>query len=100
MKKPASVPLNYRLGVLSRCLAASLGGYALASAGSAFIGITLPGSKASAAVSGMMLGFVLYLVAVLWVFACRSARKAWLGLVVATLVLGVADLALYRMSTP
>ena len=100
MKKPVSVPLGYRLGVFSRCLAASLGGYALASAGSAFIGAVLPGSKASAAVVGMMLGFVLYLIAVLWVFACRSAGKAWLGLMVATLVLGVVDLMLYRMNTP
>lgn len=96
MKKPAAVPLRYRLNVLSRCLAASIGGYALASASSAFIAGVMPAAPAQAAVTGMMLGFVVYVVAALWVFACSRAWRAWLGLGVSTLLLAVADAALYQ----
>lgn len=98
MKKPVSVPLRYRLGVASRCLAASVGGYALASASSAFIAALVPAAPAQAAVSGMMLAFVLYVVAVLWVFACASATKAWLGVGASTLVLALASLGLSRVA--
>lgn len=94
MKKPVSVPLRYRLGVASRCLAASVGGYALASASSAFIAALVPASPAQAAVSGMMLGFVVYVAAVLWVFACASATKAWFGIAGCTLVLALGCLGL------
>jgi hypothetical protein len=100
MKKPAPAPLRYRLGVFSRCLAASAGGYALASASSACIARLMPAAPAQAAVSGMMLGFVVYVLAILWVFACSSATRAWLGLGVLTLALALADLALYRAGAP
>jgi len=98
MKKPVPVPARYRLGVLSRCLAASLGGYALASAASVLLGSLLPGAPAQAAVAAMMLGLVIYAAAVIWVFACRSAAKAWLGIGGCALLLGLADLALYRVA--
>ncbi|WP_263262663.1 DUF3649 domain-containing protein [Pseudomonas sp. RIT-PI-S] len=98
MRKPAPLPLRYRLGVLSRCLAASLGGYALTSAASALLAGVLPTAPAQAAVSAMMLGFVVYVLAVLWAFACRSALKAWMGIGLSTLALALGDLALYRMA--
>jgi hypothetical protein len=96
MKKPDPVPVRYRLGVLSRCLAASIGGYALASASSAFVAALMPAAPAQAAVTAMMLGFVVYVITVLWVFACASATRAWLGAGVSSLLLALADLALYQ----
>jgi hypothetical protein len=98
MKKPVSVPLRYRLGVVSRCLAASMGGYALASASSACIAALVPAAPAQAAASGMMLGLLVYVLAVLWVFACASAIKAWLGVVVGTLILALTSLWLSRVA--
>lgn len=99
MKKPAPVPARYRLGVLFRCLAASLGGYALTTAASAFVGAVWPSPPAQAAAGAMMLGLVIYVAATLWVFACRSAARAWLGIGAGTLVLALADIGLYRIAT-
>ena len=45
--------------------------------------------------AGMQLSFLAYAGAVVWVFAVRSARRAWLGLVVAAAALGLAALPLW-----
>lgn len=99
MKKPLHISTRYRLGVASRCLAAGLGGYALASAAGSFIAFLMPGTPAHMAVGGMMVGFIVYVLAVIWAFACSSALKAWLGLGGTALALALADLGLYRMAT-
>ena len=101
MRKPTPVPARYRLAVLSRCLAASVGGYALVSAGSALLAALLAtfgaAAPAQAAVGAMMFGLVAYVVAALWVFACRSTIRAWLGIGACTLLFALADLACYRL---
>lgn len=82
-----SLPLSYRLAVTSRILAALLGGYALAALASVCLGLWLPMPRADAVTSAMMTSFLVYLVAVLWCFACRSAWQAWFGLAVPGVVL-------------
>lgn len=77
-----SLPLSYRLAVTSRVLAALLGGYVLAALASICLGLWLPMPRADAVISAMMTSFLVYLVAVLWCFACRSAWQAWFGLAV------------------
>jgi hypothetical protein len=98
--KTSAVPLAYRLAVTSRIAAAALGGYAVAALSSIFIAWTLPMARPEAVVSSMMLAFVVYLVAVLWCFSCRSAWRAWAGLLLPGLVLAIADGVLYWVNQP
>ncbi|NER66086.1 DUF3649 domain-containing protein [Pseudomonas sp. MAFF212427] len=98
--KAAGLPLSYRLAVTSRSLAALLGGYLLASMGSVCITLLLPMPKADAVVTGMMLSFLFYLVAILWCFACRSAWQAWLGVLLPSAVLALINGLAYWMQTP
>ncbi len=72
-----------RIGPLvSRIVAALFGGYALAALTSVAM-LALPMSKPEAVLAGMLLSFIVYTAAVIWVFAVRSARRAWAGLLVA-----------------
>lgn len=74
------------LGVLSRSLAAILGGYALASASSVALAL-LPMSPSQAVLTGMMAGVLVCACAALWAFAAATAWRAWAGLLLPTLLL-------------
>ena len=100
MKRKASLPLSYRLGVTSRLLAAVGGGYVLASLASVCLSFWLPLSRADAVVSGMLSSFVFYLLAVIWCFACRSAARAWFGLLVPCAILATLAGLAYWMGRP
>jgi hypothetical protein len=75
--------------VASRILAAVFGGYALAALVSV-AAIALPISATQAVLVGQLSSFAVYAGAVIWVFAVRSARRAWLGLIAAAVPFGVA----------
>ncbi|VVM60040.1 hypothetical protein PS662_01262 [Pseudomonas fluorescens] len=91
-----ALPHSYRLAVTSRVLAAVLGGYILAALASVSLSLWVPMARADAVVTGMMTSFLAYLGAVIWCFACRSAWRAWLGLMVPGLVLAaVSGLAVW-----
>ncbi|WP_300630890.1 DUF3649 domain-containing protein [Pseudomonas sp.] len=79
MKSKTSLPASYRLAVTSRVLAAVFGGYLMASLAAICLALWLPNSRADAVIVGMMSSFVFYLLAVLWCFACRTAWRAWVG---------------------
>ncbi len=96
-KTTATVPVAYRLGVCSRIVAATFGGYVLASLAGICLAALLPMVRAEAMVSGMMLSFLIYVVAVLWCFACRSAWRAWLGVLVPCALLSAAYGLVYWM---
>jgi hypothetical protein len=68
--------------LISRIVAAILGGYALAALAS-LAALALPISRPQAVLTGMLASFAVYAGAVVWVFAVRSARRAWAGLAVA-----------------
>ena len=85
--KAGSIPVAYRLAVASRVLAAVFGGYLLAALVCVCMALLLPMAPAEAVVSGMLSSFVVYLLAVLWCFACRTPRLAWLGLMLPASVL-------------
>lgn len=92
-KRPAKnsgVSVAYRLAVTSRALAAIFAGYLLASVTSICVAQWLPIPRAEAVVTGMMLSFLVYLVAVLWCFACRTALQAWTGVLLPCAILGAA----------
>lgn len=80
--------LRYRLGVAVRTVAAIAGGYAVAAMASAALALYLPTSRAEAALTGTMAAFVVYPCAVMWVFAARSAARAWCGLLWPAVPLG------------
>lgn len=98
--KITTLPVFYRMAVASRALAAVLGGYAVAALASVSLTLWLPMGRADAVVTGMMSSFVAYLFAVLWCFACRSAWRAWSGLIVASLVLAALVGAAFWVGQP
>ncbi|MGE8186406.1 DUF3649 domain-containing protein [Pseudomonas sp. NPDC086278] len=95
--KTRTLPVSYRLAVASRVLAALLGGYILSALASVSLALWLPMARAEAVVTGMMSSFLVYLVAVLWCFACRSAWQAWFGLILPSLVLAAVSGVAYWM---
>ncbi|HDS1837829.1 MULTISPECIES: DUF3649 domain-containing protein [Stenotrophomonas] len=74
------------LPLVSRILAALFGGYVLAALCS-IAALALPIDGRQAVFTGMLASFLLYAGAVVWVFAVRSAWRAWMGLIVAALPL-------------
>ncbi|MFW7341588.1 DUF3649 domain-containing protein [Pollutimonas sp. H1-120] len=72
--------------LISRIVAAVFGGYALAALTSV-AALVLPMSKPQAVLTGMLASFIIYAGAVIWVFAARSALRAWAGLMAAAMPL-------------
>jgi len=68
--------------LVSRIVAAVFGGYALGALVSV-AALALPMAKPQAVLTGMLASFVIYAGAVIWVFAVRSAARAWAGLLIA-----------------
>jgi len=85
--------------LVSRIAAAVLGGYALAALTSV-AAVALPIDRAQAVLTGMLASFVVYAGAVIWVFAVRSARRAWAGLLVAAVPLGLAAWSVWNGGSP
>ncbi|MBI6942347.1 DUF3649 domain-containing protein [Pseudomonas putida] len=101
MKRTAAgIPVSYRLAVASRCLAALLGGYLLASMASICIALLVPLSQVDATLTGLLSSFIFYLLAFIWCFACRSAWRAWLGVILPSLLLGMVNGLAYWMRNP
>ena len=75
--------------LISRIVAALFGGYALAALSSVAV-LALPMSRPQAVLTGMLASFLIYAGAVIWVFAVRSALKAWVGLIVVAVPLALA----------
>jgi Protein of unknown function (DUF3649) len=83
-----SLSINDRLAVASRVVAATVGGYAFANVVAVFLSYVLPMGRADAVLAMTLASFALYAAAVIWVFAARSVKRAWLGLLVPIAVLG------------
>ena len=75
--------------VVSRVIAAIVGGYLIANLGSIVISYLLSGSQENSVVTGLLVSFLIYACAVLWVFAARTAWLAWAGLLIPSLVCSV-----------
>ena len=86
----------WRAGPLvSRIIAAVGGGYAVAALASV-AALALPISRPQAVLTGMLASFAIYTCAVIWVFAVRSAWRAWGGLGLAALPLLAAASAVWN----
>ncbi|WP_353190188.1 DUF3649 domain-containing protein [Pandoraea pnomenusa] len=75
--------------LIARIVAAIGGGYAVAALASVAV-LALPMDKSQAIITGQLASFAVYAGAVVWVFAVRSARRAWAGLLVAAAPLALA----------
>ncbi|ALK33757.1 DUF3649 domain-containing protein [Burkholderia plantarii] len=76
-----------RLGpLLSRIVCAIAGGYALGALASVGA-IALPIDRSQAVLTGMLVSFLFYTGAVIWVFLARTAWRAWAGLIAAAVPL-------------
>jgi len=80
---------NPRWWVFSRIMAATLGGYALATSSSLFFSQLLLQSLGiyQALHIGMLLSFLIYACAAMWAFSTSTAKRAWLLLLQFNLVL-------------
>ncbi|MFT4046514.1 MAG: hypothetical protein QM661_07415 [Solimonas sp.] len=82
-------------GIVSRVLAALLGGWLLTFSAVGAAALWLPASNAHAVYATGSLAFVVWTVAVLVAFAARSAGRAWLWMLLPTF--GLAIVALPRL---
>ena len=90
----SSLTSSYRLQVFSRIVAATVGGYALASAATVLLTLLWPLPKGQAVLAANMLSFVWYTIAVMWVFSTKSATRAWVGMVLPTALIAVLSAVL------
>lgn len=79
---------RYRWAVASRALAAIVGGYVLSALCATALALWLPLARAEAVTAGALVSFAVYAGAVVWVFAARSAGRAWAGLALPSAALG------------
>jgi hypothetical protein len=79
-----------RWSIAARVLAALVGGYALAYGCTAFLSVYLPLARPDRVTFASLLSFAIWTAAVIYVFAARRARHAWLWLVGLTLLLCLA----------
>lgn len=83
-KSELDIDIRYRLSIVSRVLAASVGGYALVSALAVLLALPLaaywPMPLQQAVMVTAFFGFLIYVPIVLWVFHTPSAARAWVWL--------------------
>jgi len=82
MKARASLSKHERWSVASRVGAAVLGGYALAAFFASTVSLLVRHPREEALHLGTLPSFLVFLAAVLWAFASRSAWRAWLGILI------------------
>ena len=76
------------LSVISRIFAAAIGGYTLSAAITVCLALYLPTTRSEAVLTATMISFVIFVCAAIWVFSVSSARRAWMGLTLATAIPG------------
>lgn len=94
LRRPG-IPVRYRWAVASRAIAAMGAGYGLSASVAAASGVLLPMmgmERINAVMTGTMLAFVVHAMAALWAFGCATALRAWLGIVLPGIALGVLAL--------
>jgi len=85
---------RYRWQIALRVAVAIVGGYALANITAILLSYLLPMSKSDAVMTGILLSFAIYTGAIMWVFAVRSVKKACMGLIAPSLIIGAVALLL------
>ena len=90
-KKRKAVSYSYRWVVASRCFAAALGSFALASAASIVLAWVIMhmgwASRASATGTATLASFALWCGLVMWAFHTASTARVWLNMLLPTVLL-------------
>ena len=71
------------LSVLSRTIAAIIGGYVLSNLLAVLTSYLLPMQTADSVLLSLQLSFLFYSIVIIFVFSTKTAGKAWLGLLIA-----------------
>jgi len=72
--------------VLSRSIAAIVGGYAVSNLVAIAFATALPMVQAEAVMTSMMLSFLFYALAAIWAFSAKTAMLGWAGMIVTGLI--------------
>lgn len=84
-----AVDAAYRWSIASRFVAAALGGYVVITLSHlAFMGL-LPIARHEALLFSSQTGYLTWTALIVWCFAARTARRAWLGLAIVALPLAL-----------
>jgi len=81
----------YRWSVLSRCIAAAAGGYAIVTLLQLAFTAVLPWDYYKSLLFSSQTGYLYFTGVIIWCFAARTATRAWLGLAIAALPLILID---------
>lgn len=85
----------YRLLVLSRIIAAVVGGYAFSTMVILILTYLLPLPQKDALMLSTMLSYIIYLLTIIWVFSVKTVRTAWIGMIASTGLLGALAFLLH-----
>lgn len=86
-----SLTAQYRWSVASRFIAAALGGYVIVTLLQPAFMAVLPWESYKSLLFASQTGYLYYTGVIVWCFAVRTARRAWLGLAVVALPLILID---------
>ncbi|MES2604472.1 MAG: DUF3649 domain-containing protein [Pseudomonadota bacterium] len=95
-----ALTLEYRLGILSRVLAASVGAYVLVNLANYALSFLLPFEQYQGLLFAMQISFLFYTLAIIWAFAARTARRAWFGLLIVAAPLALIAAYYYFSGAP
>ncbi len=87
-----AISAAYRWSIFSRCVAAALGGYAIVTLLHLAMTVVLPWDTYKSMLFVSQTGYLYYTGVIIWCFAARTAKRAWLGLAVVALPLLLIDL--------
>lgn len=77
------------LNIVTRIIAAIGGGYLLANLIVILLSYLLPGPQANNVMTGMLASYPIYAAVMLWVFASKTIRQVWLGLLFSCLACAI-----------
>lgn len=86
-----AISASYRWSVFSRCIAAAVGGYAIVSLLHLAQVVVLPWKQYKAMLFASQTGYLWFTAVIIWCFAARTARRAWIGLLIVALPLLLID---------
>lgn len=79
----SNVKSQMGLSLLSRTIAAIVGGYVFSNLLAVLTSYLLPMQTADSVLLSLQLSFLFYSIVIIWVFSTKTAGKAWLGLFIA-----------------
>ncbi|MFC3123743.1 DUF3649 domain-containing protein [Pseudoroseomonas globiformis] len=91
--RPSGAEFRRVASILLRLLAGAGGGYGLAALFAAALPPLLPLPRAEAVLTATMASFAVHATAILWAFGTRTVLRAWAGIALPALTLGIILLA-------